>query len=64
MSTTSLEPRVAESFPPAPEAVIETHGLTKRYGDVVALDRLDLRGPGRNGTRAASGRTAPARRPR
>ena len=45
MSTTSLEPRVVESFPPAPGPVIETRELTKRYGDVVALDRLDLAVP-------------------
>ena len=45
MSTNSLEPRVVESFPPSPGPVIETRGLTKRYGDVVALDRLDLAVP-------------------
>ena len=26
-----------------PELVVETHGLTKRYGEIVAVDRLDMR---------------------
>ena len=32
---------------PAVPAVVETHGLSKRYGDVLALDALDLRVPER-----------------
>ena len=46
MSTTIPEPRVVESWPPAPAPVIEARGLTKRYGGgVLALDRLDLAVP-------------------
>jgi ABC-2 type transport system ATP-binding protein len=45
-------------------AMIQTTDLTKRYGDFLALDRLNLDHRGAATSSGSSGRTAPARRPR
>ena len=44
------------------ELVVETSGLTKRFGDRVAVDAVDLRIP-RGVAFGYSGRTVPARPP-
>ena len=44
--------------------MIEAEGLTKRYGDTMALAGVDLEVPGRVHPRLCSGPTAPARPPR
>ena len=45
-------------------AAVEVDGLVVRYGDVIAVDGVSLRGGRRPDHRACSGRTAPARPPR